>query len=88
MKDAEVDVKIEAVKSLGSFVEIVSSDKISALVHQVIALAKDSLTIVRANASLVIKSMIPSVSKDQAYQNIQPLIKDLMKDENQEVRKG
>lgn len=68
---------------MGSFVDIVSADKISGLVNQVIALGKDSLTIVRANASLVIKSMIPSVSKDQAYQNIQPLIKDLMKDENQ-----
>lgn len=65
---------------MGSFVEIVSADKISALVNQVIALGKDSLTIVRANASFVIKAMIPSVSKDQAYQNIQPLIKDLMKD--------
>lgn len=36
----------------------------------------------------VIKNMVQSVSKDQAYQNIQPLIKDLMRDENQEVRKG
>jgi len=32
--------------------------------------------------------MIPSISKDQAYQNVQPLIKELMKDEQQEVRKG
>lgn len=32
--------------------------------------------------------MIGSISKDQAYQNVQPLIKDLMKDDNQEVRKG
>jgi serine/threonine-protein phosphatase 2A regulatory subunit A len=32
--------------------------------------------------------MIQSISKDQAYQNVQPLIKDLMKDDNQEVRKG
>jgi len=41
----------------------------------VIALGKDSLGIVRANSCHVIKSMIPSISKDQAYQNIQPLIK-------------
>ena len=68
---------------MGSFVEIVSVDKVSGLVHQIIALGKDSLTIVRANTSAVIKNMIPSVSKDQAYQNIQPLIKDLMKDDNQ-----
>ena len=32
--------------------------------------------------------MIGAISKDQAYQNVQPLIKDLMKDDNQEVRKG
>jgi len=32
--------------------------------------------------------MIQSISKDQAYQNVQPLIKELMKDDNQEVRKG
>lgn len=32
--------------------------------------------------------MIKFISKDQAYQTIQPLIKDLLKDENQEVRKG
>ena len=32
--------------------------------------------------------MVPSISKDQAYQNVLPLIKDLMKDDNQEVRKG
>ena len=88
LKDPEVDVKIEAVKSLNSFMEVVPADKIGVLVNQVISLGRDSLPVVRANASMVIRSMIPSVSKDQAYQMIQPLIKDLMKDESQEVRKG
>ena len=32
--------------------------------------------------------MIRFVEKDEAYQRIQPLLKDLLKDENQEVRKG
>ena len=32
--------------------------------------------------------MVGAISKDQAYQNVLPLIKDLMKDDNQEVRKG
>ena len=32
--------------------------------------------------------MIKGTSKDLAYQNILPLIKDLMKDDVQEVRKG
>ena len=36
----------------------------------------------------IIKNMVQAISKDQAYQNVQPLIKDLMKDDNQEVRKG
>ena len=32
--------------------------------------------------------MLHSIHKDQAYQNVLPLIKDLMKDDSQEVRKG
>lgn len=96
LKDSEVDVKIEAVKSLSNFVKIVSPEKMSYLLPQVTALGKDSMAIVRgtarthslANVGIIIKNMIQSVSKDQAYQNIQPLIKELMKDDNQEVRKG
>lgn len=83
-----MDVKIEAVKSMNGFVQIVSPDKLTVLVHQVVALGKDSLSIVRASVGSVLKNMMPAISKDQAYQNIQPLIKDLMKDEQQEVRKG
>lgn len=41
-----------------------------------------------ANVGGILKNMIQSISKDQAYQNVQPLIKELMKDDNQEVRKG
>ena len=51
-------------------------------------LGKDSLGIVRANVGVAIKTMIETVSKDQAYQNLLPLIKELMNDESQEVRKG
>ena len=32
--------------------------------------------------------MIKYIPKDQLYQTVQPLIKELLKDENQEVRKG
>ena len=42
----------------------------------------------KANVGGIIRNMIGAISKDQAYQNVQPLIKDLMKDDNQEVRKG
>lgn len=82
LKDPEVDVKIEAVKCLSNFIRNVSQEKISYLLPQVTALGKDPLAIIRgifchikANVGAVIKSMVPSVHKDQAYQNIQPLIK-------------
>lgn len=47
LKDSEVDVKIEAVKSLSSFIRIVSAEKVSYLLPQVIGLGKDPLAIVR-----------------------------------------
>jgi hypothetical protein len=36
-----------------------------------------------ANVGGIIRNMVGSISKDQAYQNVQPLIKDLMKDDSQ-----
>jgi hypothetical protein len=31
----------------------------------------------------ILKNMLAAISKDQSYQSVQPLIKDLMKDDNQ-----
>jgi hypothetical protein len=75
LKDSEIDVKIEAVKSLRNFLKIMSPDRMGVLVPQILSLGKDSLGIVRANIGLAIKTMLPALSKDQAYQNILPLIK-------------
>ena len=47
LKDPEVDVKIQAVKSLDNFVKIVSPERMSVLVTNVVALGKDPLSIVR-----------------------------------------
>jgi hypothetical protein len=88
LKDSEVDVKIEAVKHLSEFAKIISPEKVSVLVPQVIALGKDQLAIVRSYMGGVLTNILPFIAKDQIYQAIQPLIKDLMKDDNQEVRKG
>lgn len=76
-------MKIEAVKSLSGFIKIVSPEKINHLLPQVTALGRDSLAIVRANVGGILRNMIQAISKDQAYQNVQPLIKELMKDDNQ-----
>ena len=54
LKDSEVDVKIEAVKSLSNFVKIVSAEKISYLLPQVTALGKDTMAIVRGTISIYI----------------------------------
>ena len=95
LKDIEPDVKIEAVKSLDLFIKIVSPNKMSVLIPQVVALGTDARAIVRSNnfvieghCGIILSAMIKFVEKDEAYQTIQPLIKDLLKDENQEVRKG
>jgi serine/threonine-protein phosphatase 2A regulatory subunit A len=53
LKDSEIDVKIEAVKSLSNFVKTVSSERISYLLPQVTALGKDALSIVRGTVLLI-----------------------------------
>ena len=73
---------------MDEFIKIVSHDKLNALIPQIIALGKDPLGIVRSHVGGVISNMVGYVPKDQAYQSIQPMIKDLMKDDSQEVRKG
>lgn len=50
---------------------------------QVVSLGKDPLAIVRSYVGGVITNILPSIAKDQAYQAIQPLIKDLLKDDMQ-----
>ena len=83
-------MKVEAVKHLSIFVKIVAADKISALLPQVLSLGKDQLATVRCNfyyylayVGGILKNMLASISKNQSYQSVQPLIKDLMKDDNQ-----
>ena len=88
LKDVEVDVKIQAVKSLDNFVKIVSPERMSVLVGHVVQLGKDPLGIVRcmnfiyilAHTGVVLSAMIKYIPKDQLYQTVQPLIKDLLKD--------
>lgn len=75
LKDPEVDVKIEAVKSLDNFIKIVSPERMSVLINQVVALGKDPLGIVRCHTGIVLSTMIRYVPKDQLYQMVQPLIK-------------
>ena len=52
LKDTEVDVKIEAVKSLSDFIQIVSAEKTSYLLPHVSALGRDPLAIVRGKSTV------------------------------------
>lgn len=47
LKDAETDVRIAAVQSLGTFIKTISVDKLSILTPQIQALARDNSTQVR-----------------------------------------
>jgi serine/threonine-protein phosphatase 2A regulatory subunit A len=53
LKDAEPEVKIEAVKLLSGFIKIVSADKISVLIPQVLGLGKDPMSIVRCKFTII-----------------------------------
>lgn len=88
LKDVENDVKIEAVKSLSRFVKLVSADKLSILMPLIMTLGKDSSSIVRSNVTSVLCNVVSLVPRDQAYQKLLPLISDMMKDDNQDVRQG
>lgn len=46
------------------------------------------MAIVRSYVGGVITNVLPFIAKDQIYQTLQPLIKELLKDDIQEVRKG
>lgn len=42
LKDAETDVRIAAVQSLSTFIKTISADKLSILIPQIQALARDN----------------------------------------------
>lgn len=88
LKDVENDVKIEATKSLNKFVKIVSADKLTLLIPIILALGKDIYPNIRTQITNVIGNIIGSVPKDLVYQKLLPLIVELSKDDNQDVRQG
>ncbi len=73
---------------MSEFAKIISPERVNVLVPQVVALGKDQLALVRSYVGGAITNILPYIPKDQIYQAIQPLIKDLLKDDSQEVRKG
>ena len=56
----EVDVKIQAVKSLDNFIRIVSPERMAVLVGHVVALGKDPLGIVRCKNILIQPILVSS----------------------------
>ena len=87
LKDVENDVKIEATKSLNKFVKIVSGDKLNLLFPIMLTLGKDVYPNIRTQIASVLGNIIGAVAKDIVYQKFLPLIVELSKDDNQEVRR-
>lgn len=61
LKDSQVDVKIEAVKSLSGFIKNVSAQKIGYLLPQVIFLGKDHMAIIRGTKTLTKRALEESL---------------------------
>lgn len=68
--------------------KIVSSDKLNLLFPLILTLGKDVYPNVRTQITFVVGNIIASVAKDIVYQKFLPLILELSKDDNQEVRQG
>ena len=81
-------MKIEATKSLSKFVKIVSADKLSLLIPIILTLGKDVYPNIRTQMTVATGNIIGLVSKDLAYQKLLPLVLELSKDDNQDVRQG
>ena len=58
------------------------------LLPQILALGKDPLSIVRSYFGDVLTNILHFIPKEQIYQTVLPLIKDILKDDHQEIRKG
>lgn len=68
--------------------KIVSGDKLNLLFPIILTLGKDIYPNIRTQIASVVGNIIASVAKDVVYQKFLPLIVDLSKDDNQEVRQG
>lgn len=68
--------------------KIVSGDKLNLLFPLILTLGKDVYPNVRTQITSVVGNMIASVAKDIVYQKFLPLILELSRDDNQEVRQG
>ena len=99
LKDAETDVRIAAVQSLGTFIKTISSDKLHILIPQIQTLARDNSNQVRgiyswkkvtsyviADITAVIAGIVPLVGKDVANQKLYPYLLELVEDKDAQVR--
>lgn len=85
--DPEPEVKNAAIQSLSSSLTNLSTEKICNLIlPQLQATYADSQTSFKSGVALAICEMAALVGKDYTVQKIQPILIELMKDDNAEVR--
>lgn len=86
LKDAETDVRIAAVQSLGTFIKTISADKLNLLIPQIQALARDNSSQVRSDICGVIASVVPLLGKDVSYSKLYPHLLELIGDKEALVK--
>lgn len=90
LKDVEGEVRISAVNSLKNFVTILSHEKISSILAYLQSLSRDTVPLVRCGVCEVLLAMftmnLEKLGKDIIKTRIQPIITDLVNDDDIEVK--
>ena len=93
LRDPEGEVRISAVKALAKFVNLLKSERINSILAYLQTLAKDPNDLVRVNVAIVIQNILkmklPPISissKDSLGGRIHSILKEVIIDENLEVK--
>ena len=93
LRDPEGEVRISAVKALSKFVNLLKMERINSILAYLQTLAKDTVDLVRVNVAIVLQHILKmklgtvSVSvKDSIGGRIHSILKEVIMDENLEVK--
>ena len=93
LRDPEGEVRISAVKALSTFVHLLKMERVNSILAYLQTLAKDTVELVRVNVAIVLQHILKmklgqvSISiKDSVGGRIHSILKEIIMDENLEVK--
>lgn len=93
LRDPESEVRISAVKALSEFINMLKPERVASILAYLQTLAKDSVNLVRVNVAIVVQNILtmklPPIKiavKDSIGGRIQSILKEMVMDENLEVK--